>query len=74
MEIFSDAAAGGGMDDPAGPWEEFGTRDGRRKENTMEAKPWAGETMPQKKTMPRTPKMEVFRDAVSFGRKIWADA
>lgn len=68
MEIFSDTAAGGGEDEPAGPWEEFGTRDGRRKENTLEAKPWAGETMPQKRSMPRTPKMEVFRDAVCQSR------
>lgn len=64
MEIFSDEGA---REDPENtPWEEFGTRDGRRKENTIEAGPWKGETLPQSaarnRIAPRTPKIEVFKD------------
>ncbi|WVQ94967.1 hypothetical protein IAU59_002058 [Kwoniella sp. CBS 9459] len=65
LEIFSDE--GGRPDDSApGEWAEFGTRDGRRKENTVEAGPWKGETLPQSasrpRVAPRTPKVEVFKD------------
>ena len=64
MEIFSDAT-GHGDDGPAAEWSDFGTRDGRRKENTIEATAWKGETLPQKRVAPRTPKLEVFKDSVS---------
>lgn len=64
MEIFSDEGA---REDPENtPWDDFGTRDGRRKENTIEAGPWKGETLPQSaarnRIAPRTPKIEVFKD------------
>ncbi len=67
MEIFSDAA-GTGEDAVPGEWADLGTRDGRRKENTVEAGPWKGETLPQSaargRIAPRTPKVEVFKDSV----------
>lgn len=65
IEVFSDAA--GRSDPDHTPWEDFGTRDGRRKENTIDAVPWKGETLPQSasrhRVAPRTPKIEVFKDA-----------
>lgn len=64
MEIFSDAD-GKTEDVAAAEWADFGTREGRRKENVVEATPWKGETLPQKRIAPRTPKMEIFKDAVS---------
>jgi checkpoint serine/threonine-protein kinase len=68
MAVFADG------DEPAeaaegGVWADFGTRDSRRKENVVEATPWKGEVMPQsasKRMAPRTPKLEVFKDTVSF--------
>ncbi|KAK8853458.1 hypothetical protein IAR55_004165 [Kwoniella newhampshirensis] len=66
MEIFADDGAKGAEDPAPGEWAEFGTRDGRRKENTVEAGPWKGETLPQStargRVTPRTPKVEVFKD------------
>ncbi|WVQ78936.1 hypothetical protein IAT38_001028 [Cryptococcus sp. DSM 104549] len=65
MEVFVDTEQRG--DVPAGEWAEFGSRDGRRKENTVEAVPWKGETLPQSaarvRVAPRTPKPEVFQDS-----------
>ncbi|WRT69974.1 uncharacterized protein IL334_006965 [Kwoniella shivajii] len=65
MEIFSDDK-GRNEDSAPGEWSDFGTRDARRKENTVEAGPWKGETLPQSasrpKIAPRTPKVEVFKD------------
>lgn len=67
LDIFSDVT-GQGDDAAPGEWADFGTRDGRRKENTVEAGPWKGETLPQSaargRIAPRTPKVEVFRDSV----------
>ena len=67
MEIFSDEG-GRGEDATAGEWADLGTRDGRRKENVIEAGPWKGETLPQSaaraRATPRTPKVEVFKDSV----------
>lgn len=65
LEIFTDGK-GPASDAPAGEWRDFGTKDSRRKENTVEATPWAGETLPQRSVAPRTPKLEVFRDVVGF--------
>lgn len=64
MTIFSDDDGKKSRDDAPGEWADLGTRDERRKENVQEATSWKGETMPQKGSMPRTPKVEVFRDAV----------
>ena len=67
MEVFSDAQ-GSSSEGEASEWADFGTRESRRKENTIEAGPWKGETLPQKRGMtPRTPKLEVFRDSVRSG-------
>lgn len=66
MGIFTDEPGHRGQDDAPGEWADFGTRDERRKENTVEATPWKGETLPQKGVAPRTPKLEVFRDMVSL--------
>jgi checkpoint serine/threonine-protein kinase len=66
MGIFTDEPGHRGQDDGPGEWGDFGTRDERRKENTVEATPWKGETIPQKGVAPRTPKVEVFRDMVRF--------
>jgi len=69
MEIFSDVT---GQPDDATPgeWADLGTRDNRRKENSIEAGPWKGETLPQSaargRIAPRTPKVEVFKDSVSL--------
>ena len=65
MEIFADGVDGRGEDATPNEWNDFGTRDSRRKENVLEATPWKGETLPQKRVAPRTPKVEVFKDAVS---------
>lgn len=72
LDIFVDGPVPGATaEDQAGTtWEELGTREGNRKENTVEAVGWKGETLPQSKTAaariaPRTPKMEVFKDNVS---------
>ncbi|WWC72267.1 uncharacterized protein I206_106229 [Kwoniella pini CBS 10737] len=65
MEIFSDGS-GKNEDSAPGEWADFGTRDARRKENTVEATQWKGETLPQSaartRVAPRTPKVEVFKD------------
>ncbi|OXG21450.1 checkpoint serine/threonine-protein kinase [Cryptococcus neoformans Ze90-1] len=65
MEIFADEE-GKADDTPASEWPEFGSRDERKKENTVEAGPWKGETLPQSavrgRVAPRTPKVEVFQD------------
>ncbi|BEJ07792.1 hypothetical protein CcaverHIS641_0410610 [Cutaneotrichosporon cavernicola] len=75
MEIFSDTT-GRGNPEPT-PWEDFGTREGRRKENTIEAAPWRGETMPQSasrhRVTPRTPKIEVFKDSETNGTVVAGD-
>lgn len=76
LEIFSDAS-GAAADPEASQWEDFGTRDGRRKENTIEATPWKGETLPQSaarhRVAPRTPKLEVFKDTSDNGAVRHAD-
>lgn len=65
MAIFADEE-GKAEDTPASEWPEFGSRDERKKENTVEAGPWKGETLPQSaargRMTPRTPKVEVFQD------------
>ena len=65
MNVFSDVDGGAVEDGERGEWADMGTRDGRKKENTVESTPWKGETLPQRAFTPRTPKLEVFRDSVS---------
>lgn len=67
MAIFSDAdgsASRPGSGDKSKGWDSIGTISERRKENTMEAKPWVGETMKAGKKI-TGPKMMVFKDQVS---------
>ncbi|WPH00073.1 Hypothetical protein R9X50_00289600 [Acrodontium crateriforme] len=68
MAIFSD----GGDDSPRPSsgsstkgWDSIGSIADRKKENTMEAKPWAGETLKVGKTNGGMPKMMVFKDESS---------
>jgi checkpoint serine/threonine-protein kinase len=68
MTIFAD-----GEDEPAksssGPssqgWDSIGSITERKKENTHEAKPWAGEKLDGGKKLTSGQKMMVFRDPVS---------
>ncbi|KAL1407356.1 protein kinase [Vanrija albida] len=70
IAIFSDESGAAEAPEPT-PWDDFGTRDGRRKENVVEATPWKGETLPQKgRVAPRTPKLEVFKDNVTANAEI----
>jgi checkpoint serine/threonine-protein kinase len=72
MAIFADGHGEGEAGEAGAPseWADFGTRDGRRKENVVEATPWKGETMPQSaaklRVAPRTPKIEVFKEVVGL--------
>lgn len=72
MQIFSDAE-GAGEDMAPNEWEDLGTREARRKENVVEATPWKGAILPQKHMAPRTPKLEIFRDAVSIPERSCPD-
>ncbi|KAJ5935197.1 hypothetical protein N7466_004744 [Penicillium verhagenii] len=67
MAIFSDAGA---VNDPPPAtssghtkgWESIGSMGERKKENRVEAKPWAGETLKAGKKAAPTQKMAIFRD------------
>ncbi|KKY25289.1 putative checkpoint serine threonine-protein kinase bub1 [Phaeomoniella chlamydospora] len=65
MAIFSDAE-GAPAEQPMGAqtkgWESIGSLKDRKKENTVEAKPWAGETMKGGKRNGHVQKMEIFKD------------
>ncbi|KAJ9157429.1 Checkpoint serine/threonine-protein kinase bub1 [Pleurostoma richardsiae] len=67
LQIFSDAdtaAAAPAMASGAGSkgWESIGSLADRKKENVMEPKPWAGETLKAGGAKSSAPKMAVFRD------------
>ena len=65
--VFSDESGPKGAGDREGDWQELGTRDERRRENTREATQWRGERLPMlggSATQPAE-KLEVFRDEVS---------
>jgi checkpoint serine/threonine-protein kinase len=67
LAIFSDA------DEPAKPgssssskgWDSIGSLADRKKENTIEARPWAGETLKVGKKNTGAQKMMIFKDEVS---------
>lgn len=68
MAIFTDtdpAASQPALGAKTGGWEDLGSREDRRKENKVEAKPWAGETLKGGKKAPPKEKMTIFRDEVS---------
>lgn len=66
MAIFSDA--GNPTPPPAGPttsgWDNIGSIKDRKKENTIEAKPWTGETLKAGKKAGTGEKMAIFKDPV----------
>ena len=66
MAIFSDA--GNPTPPPTGSttsgWDSIGSIKDRKKENTVEAKPWAGETLKAGKKVGTDEKMTIFRDPV----------
>jgi len=65
MAIFSDdnvdSPSALGSKDSGKAWDSIGSIAGRKKENTAEAKPWAGETLKVGKTNTGVEKMAVFR-------------
>jgi checkpoint serine/threonine-protein kinase len=70
MAIFSDAAATDAGPPPIGGseskgWESIGSLRDRSKENTIEPKPWAGETLKTGKRVGTVEKMTIFRDKVN---------
>jgi checkpoint serine/threonine-protein kinase len=69
LAIFSDASstapALSAMGETSKGWDTIGSLADRRKENVMEAKPWAGETLKTSVKKSSAPKMAVFRDPVS---------
>ncbi|KAL4922831.1 Mad3/BUB1 homology region 1-domain-containing protein [Aspergillus aurantiobrunneus] len=65
MAIFTDtdpAASQPALGAQTKGWDSIGSRQERRKENTVEAKPWAGETLKAGKKAAPKEKMAVFRD------------
>ena len=69
LAIFADAdgslAGRPDSSDSAKGWDNIGSIKERKKENVIEAKPWAGETLKAGKKVSSAPKMMVFRDQVS---------
>lgn len=68
LAIFSDADAKPAplstMDQGSRGWDTIGSMADRKKENTVEAKPWVGETLKTGVKKGAAPKMAVFRDPV----------
>lgn len=70
LAIFSDADAKPSAMASRGPtskgWDTIGSLADRKKENVMEPKPWAGETLKAGGKKSATPKLAVFKDPVSL--------
>ncbi|KAL1966917.1 hypothetical protein VTN77DRAFT_3661 [Rasamsonia byssochlamydoides] len=66
LAVFSDADAPAGgqpaVSAQSKGWESIGLLRDRRKENTMEAKPWVGETLKTEKKAGPVQKMTIYRD------------
>ncbi|KAL4911098.1 hypothetical protein BDW74DRAFT_5656 [Aspergillus multicolor] len=65
MAIFTDtepAASQPALGAQTKGWDSLGSRSDRRKENQIEAKPWAGETLKAGKKAPPKEKLAIFRD------------
>ncbi|EAW06563.1 putative checkpoint protein kinase (SldA) [Aspergillus clavatus NRRL 1] len=65
MAIFSDtdpAASQPAVSEPTKGWDSIGSMQERRKENRVEARPWAGETLKAGKKAAPKEKMAIFRD------------
>ena len=69
LAIFADAdgslAGKAERSDASKGWDNIGSIKDRKKENTIEAKPWAGETLKGGKKVGSASKMAIFRDQVS---------
>ncbi|KAL9117687.1 MAG: hypothetical protein Q9187_005774, partial [Circinaria calcarea] len=68
IAIFSDADAPAsnaklGLGETSKGWDNIGSIKDRKKENTMEARPWVGETLKAGKKIGAAPKLMVFKDA-----------
>ena len=70
MAIFSDADAQAPppVTSSTNGWDSIGSMKERKKENTIEAQPWAGQTLKAGKRMGAATKMEVFKDPVCLSR------
>ncbi|KAI1096144.1 Mad3/BUB1 homology region 1-domain-containing protein [Rostrohypoxylon terebratum] len=66
LAVFSDASSDAGpmskMGEGSKGWDTIGSLSDRKKENMMEAKPWAGETLTTQVKKSSGPKMAIFRD------------
>jgi checkpoint serine/threonine-protein kinase len=77
LAVFSDSDAPepaikmGTSEGPKG-WENIGTLAHRKKENVIEPRPWAGETLKTGRKGMGGPKMAVFKDQVSFQSRAFA--
>ncbi|KAI1610523.1 checkpoint serine/threonine-protein kinase [Exophiala viscosa] len=70
MAIFSDADSAApppGTSSAGKGWDSIGSMKERKKENTIEARPWAGEKLKAGGKVGTVPKMEIFKDSVSQG-------
>ncbi|KAI9838511.1 MAG: hypothetical protein M1837_002437 [Sclerophora amabilis] len=67
LEVFADTSAPSALSrssasDPARGWESIGSTEHRKKENVVEARPWAGETLKSGKSAIKGQKMAIFKD------------
>ncbi|KAK2021129.1 hypothetical protein LX32DRAFT_699619 [Colletotrichum zoysiae] len=73
MSIFSDADSAPPALASRGPttkgWDSIGSLSDRKKENVMEPKPWAGETLKAGGKKSTAPKMAIFRDTSQLQSK-----
>jgi checkpoint serine/threonine-protein kinase len=75
LAIFSDSVNPDSSQPPTSSlskgWDNIGSLRDRRKENEVEAKPWAGETLKSEKKPVPVQKMAVFRDEVSSKKNLF---
>ncbi|RHZ47442.1 putative checkpoint protein kinase (SldA) [Aspergillus thermomutatus] len=72
MAIFSDVDSAASQPAVSGQtkgWDSIGSIQERRKENSVEAKPWAGETLKAGKKPAPKEKMTIFRDEIHLSQK-----
>ena len=75
LAIFSDADVSAAntkltIGDTSKGWDNIGSIQERKKENTVQARPWAGETLKAGKKVGGPPKMMIFKDEVSLSKRI----
>ena len=77
LAVFSDAdapaSASYAMLGTTRGWDNIGSIAERKKENTLEARPWAGEVLKAGKKALGPPKMMVFKDEVSYSHTCFMD-